>query len=61
MRRAEHLSMLFEGLFLGIAMLLVYLVFADRKSGEPWTAKELWLFGVGLGMALMGAAVEVAN
>lgn len=53
--------MFLEGLFLAIAMLILYLVFTDRKSGEPWSAKELFLFGAGLGMALTGAAVEVAN
>lgn len=52
--------MLLEGIFLGIACLIVYLVFADRAAKDPWSRKELFLFGCGMGMALMGAAVEVA-
>lgn len=58
MKRAG-VSVLLEGLFLGIAFLFVWLVFADRKSREPWSWKELLLFGTGIGMAVMGAAIEV--
>ncbi len=52
--------MLLEGFFLGIACLLAYLVFADRATKEPWSKKELFLFGGGLGLAILGAALEVA-
>lgn len=60
MRRTEGLGMGLEGLFLGLACLLIYLVFKDRESKMPWERKELFLFGCGIGMALMGAAIEVA-
>lgn len=53
------ITMFLEGLFLGIACLFAYLVFVDWGTKEQWSRKELFLFGCGLGMAMMGAAVEV--
>lgn len=50
--------MLLEGIFLGVALVIVMLVFEDRKSRELWAKKEMALFGVGLGLALGGFWVE---
>lgn len=60
MRRTEAMGMMLEGMFLGIACLIAYLVFKDGTSKEPWSRKELFLFGCGLGLAIMGAAIEAA-
>ena len=59
-RRTDSLAVLLEGLFLGIALILLVLVFEDRKSGQGWNWRELLLAGVALGMALGGAWIEIA-
>jgi ABC-type uncharacterized transport system permease subunit len=43
-----------EGLFLGIAFLILHLYFADRKSRSPWSTREGLLFGTAVGMAIGG-------
>lgn len=58
MRRTSDVGMFLEGLFLGIACLIVYLVFQDARNREGWSGKELALFGVALGLALGGFWVE---
>lgn len=58
MRRTPDLGMFLEGLFLGIACLILYLMFQDARSQEGWSRKELALFGVALGLALGSFWVE---
>jgi len=52
-------SLFFEGLFLGIAFLLLTLYSGDKETGHSWTTKEWVLFGVALGLALGGFLVEL--
>lgn len=54
MKATSAFDIFLEGLFLGIAFLILHLYFADRKSRSPWSTREGLLFGTAVGMAIGG-------